>query len=102
MTDKKLLENFIGSVERIAFSMAPPNEYTPRFVGLCQEARTVLLSDDALGGMTDKLTPTEGQQVVAMCEHRGEMYVATSQHVYRAEGGKLVPMLFVDATQGMR
>src|SRR5688500_14056825 len=55
MTEKQLLKNFIGSVERIAFSMKAPNEHTPQFVSLCQEARTILLADDASGVIRQSL-----------------------------------------------
>ena len=38
----ELLRKLTNRVERLAFDMPAPNEYTPQFVQLCQEARAFL------------------------------------------------------------
>ena len=37
-----LLEPFTKAVEKLAFEMPPPNEYTPRLVQMCIEQRAML------------------------------------------------------------
>ncbi len=41
-------------------------------------------------------------KIVAMCEHKGRLFVATEHRVYeKTEGGELRALVFVNSTEGI-
>lgn len=46
-------------------------------------------------------TPPDGEEIVAMVEHQGTIYLATRQHVYRLEEDGFDSVMFVSQPEGM-